>query len=347
MNSHTVPERLLKQFAFNDPVTGLRLCRYEKGRPPYCKVSASKATVIVGHFSDPLNAVREANIETRLNQQFENPVHDFIEQLGFRTFMFSARHTIALAPYITLLWHRSKARKGVTALHRDLSIQAFQKLKTRKDLLECIASSWTLDMVQHGWTLDAPVGVEKVIENIDRFIERYKRPGHTETAYADTMERVMDNEDTTFDGASWGVVHTESDNPFVIGDAPVVTWRRDRMGVPQYGFGFQEPDIEVLLPISPTACLQVLPKVQRTQQVIKPTALEVNAAEAAFAYACYANVRSVSLNQHLQRHFGEKEMGINAYSIRHRDHVTAFSVLMIRMGPPPNVWPSLPNSQIC
>jgi hypothetical protein len=345
MDSHTIPEKLLKQFAFMHPKKGLRLWRYMKNRAPYWDVSPHKATVKDGHFSDPHNAAREERIETRLNQEFENPVHDFVEQLSFKTFVFAAHHTLALAPYIALLWHRSKARQEVTSLHHDLSIQTFNALKNRDDLLERIASNWTHDMLGSALTLEAPVTKYQVIEFIDGLIAKYNRPGHAESSYADTMERMMTNQDYTFDGAHWGVVHTTEDKPFVIGDAPVVTWCRDRIGVLTHGVGFQRPDVEVLLPVSPTACLHVLPNVQRSLVVKTPTPSEVNAAQAAFAEACYANVGSEALNQELQPHFGEKKMGINAFSIRHKDYVTAFAEHLSRMGPPPNVWPSLPNTQ--
>jgi hypothetical protein len=337
MKSHTVPEKLLKQFAFEHPVKGLRLWRYQKSREPYRDVSPSKATVVEGQFFDPRNAKREERIETELNHRFENPVHDFIEQLGYRAFVFGANHTVALAPYIALLWHRSKARKRVTRLHRDLSIETFEKLKKRNDLLERIAASWTHDKIRHGRSLSEPVGVGKVIEAIDRFIGRFNSPGHDETSYADTMERVMEGEDTTFDGARWRIFHTEPEDPFVIGDAPVVTWRRDQQGVAQYGIGFREPNVEVLLPVSPTACLHVLPNVQRTRTIITPPASEVNAAEAAFAEACYANLGSSSLNQHLQGYFGRAEIGINAFSVAHKDYVTLFCKHLIVGGVPPNV----------
>lgn len=337
MKSHTVPEKLLKQFAFEHPVKGLRLWRYQKTREPYWDVSPNKATVVEGQFFDPRNAKREESIETELNQRFENPVHNFIDQLGFRAFVFGANHTIALGPYIALLWHRSKARKKVTHLHRDLSIQTFEKLKTRNDLLERIAASWTHDKIRQSGSLSEPVGVGKVIETIDRFIERFNSPGHDETSYADTMERVMVGEDTTFDGASWGIIHTKPKDPFVIGDAPVVTWRRDQQGVTQHGFGFREPNVEVLLPVCPTACLHVLPNVQRTRPIITPQTSEVNAAEAAFAEACYTNVGSTSLNEHLQRYFGLAEIGINAFSIAHKNYVRLFCEHLIAGGVPPNV----------
>jgi ribosomal protein L16 Arg81 hydroxylase len=151
------------------------------------------------------------------------------------------------------------------------------------------------------------------------------------------MERVMEDKDSTFDGARWGIVHTKPDNPFVIGDAPVVIWHRDQQGVAHYGIGFREPNVEVLLPISPTACLHVLPNVQRTRTVITPKTSEVNAAEAAFAEACYTDVCSNPLNQHLQQFFGRAKMGINAFSLRHKDYVAAFCNHLISHGVPPNI----------
>jgi hypothetical protein len=67
-------------------------------------------------------------------------------------------------------------------------------------------------MVEMGWTLDAPVGKHGVVETIDSLIARFKRSGHSESSYADTMERVMTNQDKTLDGAHWGVVGDTSRN---------------------------------------------------------------------------------------------------------------------------------------
>lgn len=69
MKSHTVPEKLLKQFAFEHPVKGLRLWRYQKNRQPYWDVSPNKATVVEGQFFDPRNARREESIETELSKR--------------------------------------------------------------------------------------------------------------------------------------------------------------------------------------------------------------------------------------------------------------------------------------
>jgi len=56
VNSHTVPRKLLDQFAYDDPVTrSRRLWRYEKNKPPYGFASPKTATRFDGHFLDPRN----------------------------------------------------------------------------------------------------------------------------------------------------------------------------------------------------------------------------------------------------------------------------------------------------
>ena len=86
MKSHTVPKKLLEQFAFQDANTrSKRLWYYEKGIPPN-KVSPRSATRWDGHFADPANSAKELEIELRLKREFEDPVNQFIEMLRCRTF---------------------------------------------------------------------------------------------------------------------------------------------------------------------------------------------------------------------------------------------------------------------
>src|SRR5580704_8349535 len=83
MKSHTVPKKLLELFAFDDPVTrSKRLWRYQKGRTPYGRAAPKTATRFDGHFADPANATREAQLEEQLERKFEHPVNQFIENSG-------------------------------------------------------------------------------------------------------------------------------------------------------------------------------------------------------------------------------------------------------------------------
>src|SRR5271165_458404 len=103
MFSHTVPKKLLDHFAFDDPVTkSRRLCRYEEGRAPRWDASPKIATAWDGHFSDPANAEREEEIEYRLKREFEDPVNEFIEMIGYRTFFLDARRIYLLTGYMRM-----------------------------------------------------------------------------------------------------------------------------------------------------------------------------------------------------------------------------------------------------
>jgi hypothetical protein len=80
MFSHTVPQKLLEQFAYDDPRTkSKRLWQYQKSLPPWWKGSPKTATAWDSHFADPANAAKEEQLELRLKQEFEDPVNDFIE----------------------------------------------------------------------------------------------------------------------------------------------------------------------------------------------------------------------------------------------------------------------------
>ena len=83
MKSHTVPKKLLEQFAYDDPATrSRRLWRYQKGRPPYGRASPKTATRWEGHFADSANSMKEAELEERLKREFEEPVNQFIDLIG-------------------------------------------------------------------------------------------------------------------------------------------------------------------------------------------------------------------------------------------------------------------------
>lgn len=79
MHSHTVPQRLLRHFAYRDGHTkSIRLWRYEKNRKPYWKASPETATAFERHFANPVDADVEAKIENRLANEIEDPVNQFI-----------------------------------------------------------------------------------------------------------------------------------------------------------------------------------------------------------------------------------------------------------------------------
>jgi hypothetical protein len=333
MESHTVPRKLLDQFAYDDPVTrSRRLWQYAKDRPPSGRASPRTATRISDHFADPANSEREARLEDRLNREFENPVHTFLDQLRYRTFVMSRSHIRQLTRYVSLLFNRSQARRQATKQQVDIAIESSRALLNNEAQIAQIAGKWTLDLIGQGQPMQRSVTLDEVRAAVQGMIEDMLAKDHQQTTYIDTMERAMAYLDDGMDSGMWNVMHTTLDKPFVIGDAPVVTWERNDNNYLIHGQGFAKPNVEAFLPVAPTACLHILPNVPRPRRLVIPQVKEVNEAQAAYATQyVYTSVNSAELNDILQPHFGRTRLGVNAFSVRHRNYAnTMFELLMNR-----------------
>ncbi len=332
MKSHTVPRFLLDQFAYDDPVTqSRRLWQYSRERAPWWKASPSTATRFDHHFQDPTAPGREERLETRLNQEIENPVHRFLAELRFGDlFPWQPHYVAQLTRYITLLFNRSRNRRDATRENTQIQVESLQSLLANDDQISQIAARWTIEQIGIGISPEAAiVAVDEVRERLNETIERIQTEEHIQTTYVDAMERALASFDQTIAGGRWGILTTTPDNPFIIGDAPVVTWIRGGNFL-HYGFGFQRPNVEVLLPVCPTACLHVLPLVPRNQHPLTPTVSEVNEAQATFASeCCYSHTNSPGLNDLIQQRIGRRRIGVHLFSVRHRDYSnTMFDLLM-------------------
>jgi hypothetical protein len=329
MKSHTVPRYLLDQFAYDEPVTrSRRFWQYAKGRPPWGFASPSSATC--GHpFADPADPEREEKLEARLNQEFENPVHQFLGQLRYRTFVLSRLHVRQLTRYVTLLFNRSDNRRKATKEQVAIGIDSVRSLLAKEEQLAQIAGRWTIEIIRLGQPLQRPVSVDKVRETAEKMIATMQTEKHLQTTYVDAMDRAMAFLDEGLDNGQWNLMHTTPDAPFVIGDAPVITWQRLGNGTLLHGQGFATPNVEVLLPVASTACIHILPLVQRTRPVRQPTVKEVNEAQAAYATRyCYANINDSTLDAIIQLKLGQNKIGINVFSVRHRNYEnTMFELL--------------------
>jgi hypothetical protein len=333
MQSHTVPRKLLDQFAYDDPVTrSRRLWRYQKGRHPYGNASPRTATRFEGHFSDPRDPDKELELENRLTREIEDPVNAFIEIVAYRTFVLTSDHIRKLTRYITLLFNRSRARLGATQHQLDIMIGSMNALLSNDEQLEIIAAKLTVEGAERGYALTRPLTKEDVAKVLRRNIEGQNTESQLQHNYARSVEVMLSGVDQNLLYGHWDILRTEPDEPFAIGDAPVVTWERTERNMLMFGQGFARPNVEVLLPVSPTSCLRVLPAVQRTRPVMPPATVEVNMAEASFATQyCFTNINSPKLDETLQRYFGQTILGLNAFTLRHRDFTnTMFNILMNR-----------------
>jgi len=333
MKSHTVPRKLLEQFAYDDPVTrSKRLWRYQKGKPPYGRAAPRTATRWAGHFADPTHSTKEAEFEDRLKREFEDPVNQFIDVIGYQTFALTATHVRSLTGYITILFNRTRARRAASDGQTDVEIEALRALLSDDQRLAQLAAKQTMNMIDSGYPLRRMVTTQEIVEGIERTIAEHTNDDEAQRRYLQTMETMMAFADDKMLNGDWHIIHAEPDKPFVIGDAPVVTWERTENNILVFGQGFARPNVEAFLPVSPTACLHVLPRVERTRPVRMPAPEEVNMAQSAFATEhCFTNLCSPEIDAILQPQFGRVRLGIEGFSTRHIDsNKVLFDILMGR-----------------
>jgi len=332
MFSHTVPKKLLKQFAYDDPCTkSKRLWQYQKGLPPWRKASPQRATAWDGHFADPANAAKEAELELRLKQDFEDPVNEFIESID-AAFTWNPEKVRLLTGYITILFNRSRARRAASAENARIKIEALQSLYGNEDRLAQVAHQRTKELIERGVWLTRPVTKRDVRESIKQQIAEHSRPDEAQRDYIQALETMMNFRDEAMRNGHWEIITTDAAHPFVIGDAPVVTMERTEGNLLYFAMGFARPNVEVFLPVSPTACIHAVPRVTRTREVQRPSVIEVNRAQAAFATKhCFGSINSPEIDAVLQPQFGSIRLGITGFNTRHIDYSQVlFDILMGR-----------------
>ncbi len=338
MKSHTVPQRLLKQFAYDDPITrSLRLWKYSKGNPPYPNASPKTATRIEGFFADPTDRTAESLIEKKLAVEIENPVHKFISRFDDPHWTMTDQQRRQMTRYINLLFNRSQARKEGTKHTREIMTITLQRFLANEGRLNTIAAQWSMKAFLEGKPLPRLITARDVAAAASKAMAYLQTEAAKHQGFADLIVTAisgsqMAQADEAMIKGDWRIIRTSVAAPFILSDTPVVTWERLPGGF-QFGVGFERPNLEVILPVSPVSCLHILPAVDRKRTPVTPTVTEVNAVQAAFAHhACFANCRSNEIDQLVQENIHKLKIGQNAFTLWHRNFDDIFYDLMLGRG---------------
>jgi hypothetical protein len=335
MKSHTVPRKLLEQFAkYNERTKSLRLWRYEKGRLPYPNASPRTATRIDGAYSHPDIRAKEAELEKRLAKEFEEPVNQFLFQIIDPAFEATDERRRSLTKYVTLLFNRSDARRKATRHLQMVTIQAINSFIDNDRQVQTVAAKWSIDLLLSGNIQGAIVSPDEVRRAARALLQNYDTEHNRQASYAESIERAMSYFDDKLYSGMWRFLKATASEPFIISDAPVVTWERlEKPGQFAYGMGFHRSNVEVFLPLSPLVCLHILPNVERTKPMHEPTTREVNYAQAAFAGRfCFANIQSDEIDAIMQRNYGKAKLGETAFTVWHRNYESSVYDLLMNNG---------------
>lgn len=307
MRSHAIPMRLLKQFASEDSKTkSLRMWRYERGVKPNGKASPKSETRTDGYFARPSNPSFEEGIEKTLADQIENEVHSQLDFLGSRIFVFSDRNKRSLTKYIALLFMRCPGRKEGVKAHIEETRRRLALLFENEEAL--LRYTMKVSIKER-----VPVSVEAFRRAWNKLLATPATAESLQEQFAASLERWTTYFDDHLYHGQWSVLHSEPGDPFVLGDNPVVTWRLDPTG-PSFGVGLHQPGAEVFLPVSPTACLRILPSGHPRHVVSRPTAQQINEVQAMFmTRRVYSRTLLPYVDELVQRKGGTLKIGYNCF----------------------------------
>lgn len=338
MKSHTIPQRLLKQFAYADPVTrSLRLWKYSKGKVPYPNASPKTATRIDGFFANPKDATTETAIETRLAAEVEDPVHKFISKFNDPSWVMTDEHRRQMTRYINLLFNRSEARRAGTRHTQQIMARTLERFLENQARLITVAAQWWMKAFFRGQPLPGLLTPQDVADAARGVMRQIQTESARQERFADLMVTAISGSltaraDEAMIKGEWRIVRTTASDPFILSDTPVVTWERLTHGF-NFGIGFERPNLEVILPVSPSACLQILPAVKRTTTPITPTVSEINVVQAAFAHhACFGDRRSDEIDKLVQENINKLKIGENVFTLWHRNFDEMFYDIMMQHG---------------
>src|SRR5581483_4824967 len=199
---------------------------YEKDRRPYWKASPRTATRIDGHFSDPEDAAKEAELETRLNRDFEEPVNSFLFEITNPGFVPTAARRRQLTFYVTLLFNRSEARRKASTHLQKVVNHALNLFLTNETQVQTVAAKWSMDLLLSGRIRSGLVTREHVIASARAHAVGFSQAVRAQKSYVRTVEAAMSHIDDKLLAGEWNYIRTVPTHPFIISDAPVVTWER-------------------------------------------------------------------------------------------------------------------------
>jgi len=152
-------------------------------------------------------------------------------------------HIKALTGYLTMLFTRSRARRAASQGQADVTIDALRSILSDEQRLSEVIAKLTMEVIDRGLAVRM-VTREEVVAAIENTIAEHSVADEAQRRYIQTVETMMAFADVNMLNGDWVIIHAEPEKPFVIGDAPVVTWERTENDVLNFGQGFARPNVE-------------------------------------------------------------------------------------------------------
>jgi hypothetical protein len=271
VGSHIIPRFYLEQFA--NPARGKgkpgRVWVYQKG-----KQAQLRATKAQGYENGYFGYVRpdgtlDESLEAEL-AKLENNCNDVLvcsksELCNLRS--LTNRNTLAF--YASLLFARSSSRRKFYRANWEKLREPFEKLQTSEEYLRDAAEHFT----QLTGEVITPEEMQALVQKqSEEFFENDRVKNNFVKDLLLNVGMMRDE----FVSKPWQVWEAPTGAEFVTSDNPLVTFLRLTEEVWHPGYGFRTPNVVIVLPLAPSACLTMGIAGKEFERVNEATVMRVN-----------------------------------------------------------------------
>ena len=147
----------------------------QQRKKPNGRKSPTSATRIDGFYADPNDSAIQVEVETRLAQEIEQPVNDFMDEVCDPGFVLTDERKLLLTRYIFMLFQRSRARRSGQGPMAAVSAHAFTAFLNNPKQLTTVAAHLNLEaMAQGSRSTDGPITPVHVAEGVKRMMRVHK-----------------------------------------------------------------------------------------------------------------------------------------------------------------------------
>jgi len=255
IGSHIIPRFYLEQFATPAKRKGKpgRIWVYEKQKQP-----DQRATTAQGFENGYFGYLRpDGSTDGTLEESFENELVRLENECdGFlvcdksHLFHWPAGSREKLAFYAALLYSRATQRRDHSAKNSRYTAGIFEKaIEEDKSVLDEIAASLSPRFNQ-------PVAAVEVREMLLKPVQEQKTPYAEKNDFlTGLLANARNIANHILSKPIWEVLQSPDGVEFITSDNPVISVVQLPNGKLHPGYGFGKPDVIVLFPLAPSACL--------------------------------------------------------------------------------------------
>jgi hypothetical protein len=326
---HIVPAFLLARFGFSLPEdrdpSNQRLKNlwvYERGKQPVVRKVETQCKENQ-YFSESQNGAHESgeheeNLANRVEEPF-NRILSVIENLLFDP---SEIDRYSICKYLAYMFMRTRPRKRASQKIARETSETVRKVADDGIKLRQLAAAFSI-------RIRSPIDLISLRATLLNLADSGKTSSELQNHFVSSMSVTAKGTIDDLLKLSLSLLISSDQAQFVISDNPVITRINVGNNLYDLGWGFRTPNIQVLMPVSPRACI-LLARSQPLRLQIPPSEVHVingQLIQMADRYV-YSQSRSDETQGLVDEHIGRKEYGKDVFGIPPLSEADLFAFLL-------------------